>query len=194
MNKLTISIFILIASIHSFAQTKVDEKTKVKNYIINQSKNGLEFPKYYKTEKITLELIFKGKPVNIDYGAKIDKVEINEQPKYFEVKVDDYIGIGVQKNKLYKINKLVYDTQYAYYTIFYKKSNTLNDSFTYEGGSDIELFTKQSFIKYLDTEYNVNIWYWAMSKGGTIRLYHDVGTAYVNNKGSVSYTVDEPVE
>ncbi len=194
MNKLIISIFILIASIQSFAQTKVDEKTKVKNYVINQSKNGLEFPKYYKTEKITLELTFKGKSVNIAYGANIDKVEIHEKPKYFNVKVENLLGIGLQKDKLYKINKLVYDTQYAYYTIFYKKSNNLNDSFIYEGSSDIDLFTKQSFITYLDTEYKVNIWYWAMSKGGTVRLYNDLGTAYVNNKGSVSYIVDEPVE
>jgi hypothetical protein len=57
------------------------------------------------------------------------------------------------------------------------------------------LFSKKSVIKYLDSEYSVNIWYWAMSKGGKINLYNDKGTAYVDKKGVVvSFYIDEATE
>jgi hypothetical protein len=194
-NRIVFSIFLISITSQNFAQTTIDERTKVKNYVTNQIKNSLEFPKHFKTEKITVELISKGKPANIPFGSSKDIVAIDKTPKYFKIKVDTLLGIGFQKNKLNEIFKLAHDSEYNYYTIFYKKFDNVLDSFIYEGSNDIVLFSKKSVIKYLDSEYSVNIWYWAMSKGGKINLYNDKGTAYVDKKGVVvSFYIDEATE
>jgi hypothetical protein len=197
MNNLLITSILIFTFFFSFGQTKkinvvptkVDEKTKVRNYVINQIKNSLEFPKYYKTEKINIDLTFKGKPTNIAYCSAENKVGIDEKPKYFT-------NNCIEKEKIYKIEKLECDTEYKSFTVFYKKNNFVIDSFVYdEPNTDIEFFTKQTFIKYLDSEYEIKIWYWAMSRGGTIRLYNDSGTAYVDKKGTVIFIIkDKPEE
>ena len=59
MKNLIFTSILLITFSYSFSQTKmiqnkVDEKTKVRNFVINETKKSLEFPKYYKTEKINI--------------------------------------------------------------------------------------------------------------------------------------------
>ena len=105
IKRIVFSIFLLSITSQNFAQTTIDEKTKVKNYVTNQIKNSLEFPKHFKTEKITIELISKGKPANIPFGSSEDIVSIDKTPKYFKIKVDTLFGIGFQKNKLNEIFK-----------------------------------------------------------------------------------------
>ena len=192
--KKTFLIINLFLSLILFAQKPVDQKELVKSYVIKQTMASLEFPKYYKTEKTTIFLTQDTIQVGVN---KANPCDLKNVPKYLTID-EDIIEDNLEKFKAYKIdsilpvvisNKVIDSTV----IIYHKDADNQNQLFYYQPNDSIHKFFKSyknSFVKF----YKVSIWYWAMSKSGTVRLYNDKGNAFIDNKNRINYFIRNGTE
>ncbi len=213
--KNTILLLLLFVSLHSSSQkvpkASVDLKQLVRTEVIKQTKGLCALPKYYKTEKVDVYLISKPRPYTYDAGvSKVSYSDTIGKAKYIifkytddDVYADFFYKKGIVSQTMYRVDSIYYkvsengiyfetsffdidsiNKSFNYYT--YRDSTTFDDKIEY-----FKLYAKKKTIKDVtDAKYLTEIYYWAMSKGGTVRLYHDIGYAYVDKNGKVIYILE----
>lgn len=207
------NIFILciyFLPVIGFSQNKpapkpISESQKIKNVIIKETKDNCALPKYYKTEQIKVNLVSKAGPIIIDVG--FDKVLLPDTlniAKFLflsEDADDDKIKAGIG----YPIKQITYEeTQLGWNCIIEYIGpdliSELESIFVYKNKNDgtentrFELFKskiRKDTKKISESLYSVDYYYWAMSNGGNVRLYHKTGYASIDKKGIISYSLDK---
>ena len=160
----------------------------VKNLVVLKSKNNLELPKYFKLEKITAEISKKGggyESVSIGVNP-IDPMDTFYKKKVLIIEIEDEYSLGTYKSySIDSVNK-VHDTYF-----FYLKGEL--EAYTFPSNSvNFGVYEKAIQEKiYNNRIYTTKIIYWAMSKGGQLRLYTDYGLVSINEKGKMTYVVSE---
>ncbi len=196
MKLLPICIFLLV-SFNTIGQApkKPSINQLVKNKVISATRNSLALPKYFKFEKVTATLDEKSKINTIETGENeipIDEIfnSPNNPNLVFKAKYIDYIEVDENDEKIqrfYKLDSIVKDE--AGYFLYHNDGEAV---YLTENTSDLKLFSKSKKSIYkTSTWYTTEIYYWAMSNGGTIRLYHDEGLVGIDSKGKLSYTLLE---
>jgi hypothetical protein len=178
----------------------ISESQLVKNGIINQTKEECALPKYYKTEKLSLTLLSKAAPYFIEVGvSKVILPDSINPPKYI------FLKNGQKHPRLitgiaYPIDSVYYErSSVGWNSIFsYRIADSItileyiikydNPEFIDENSTKLEVFRSKKKVKEMSSSYySVDYYYWAMSKGGTVRLYHETGIAAIDKKGKVIY-------
>lgn len=167
------------------------EKELVRQHVINKTRSSLELPKYFKLEKIIIELTDKPELKTLDIG--VNEVYLNDTTQRAKYMIADETFIHGELNwfEAYKIDTF-YEVPYYKYKIQYQKNGfqeVMDYSASYDG---LKFYTKIKKHSYKTSAYySTRIIYWAMSNGGTVRLYSDNGIAAVDSKKKITYEVIE---
>lgn len=192
-NTLLLFLLILTFQIGSTQNPKLlSEKDKVRNYVIKETKGVLELPKYFKLEKVTIDLIEPHKKIVQDVGVEeVFFTDSTKKAKYM-VASENFMYGSMDWNKFYKIDSISYHNENITYSIYFK-NNGANDVFEYKPTYDGVSFYKQKKVVTFtrESKYYTKIIFWAMSKGGELRLYTDIGVCTVDSKGVINYEVLE---
>jgi len=196
--------YLLVAQKPIPKKQTIDKKQLIKNALIKNKRDECALPKYYKTELVNVTLISKAKPIYQDRGINLVNIKDSafaarylflkelESYSYFE----NYVGYSIDT-----IQTKVEDTGINYEVLF-----NFSDSFPrileftiFNDPEKIDLRYNNHFEFYRGKkrikagmtmdEYLVEIYYWAMSKGGTVRLYHEEGYAYYDSKGKITLKI-----
>lgn len=215
MREIIIIFFLTIMTISVVGQPKsptgkkgVNPIALIKTAVIKQIKSELALPKYYKTEKLTVRA--RERRYFTEY------VGIGEVPLWDTVQIGKYLLLSqdaeyddLESGMLYEIDSrnISYESVLPLVEVVLFDSNLLLKKFFYllnpEAKSQTELVRNKELKDIVkiyngvnivkrrsDQFYDVEIYYWAMSKGGTVRLYHEIGLASIDKNGKVSYIGD----
>jgi hypothetical protein len=188
-----LSILLNLNFVSAQSAKKPSLNQQIRNKVINETKSSLALPKYFKLEKVSVTLNEKSKINTYEVGDKEIKLEdlfnkdLKPNPisnvKYFNLlESDEY---NERTEKFHKIDSIVKDdTGYFFY---YNEGEAI---YLTKDDSEIQLYSSSKKIKYTSNSwYTTEIYYWAMSNGGSLRLYHDEGLVGVNKNGKISYSV-----
>lgn len=185
-NLLLLTYFLL--SLSSFAQKGVNPITLIKNHVIKETKNTLELPKYFKLEKIDVTLTRKSETIAYQIGVnEVFISDSNFKPKYLVSEDDDYTDF--KKSIVYKIDSLKKVSEGYTFYLHDKKKEVLEFYYT---SMDVNIRCYKSVKTEkitMDSYYDTKIIYWAMSNGGTLRLYKDLGFVSMDKKNKIEYTI-----
>lgn len=163
------------------------ELQRVRSKVIAETKGMLELPKYFKLEKVTVELALKAQYVTDDIGIEINNPKDSMQNcKYFILA--EFSMCDLVTKKAYKVDSIqvINGSYFVYYN-----GNELPCMFS-ENSYNISFYKSYRKEKrWVNSYYDTKIIYWAMSKGGQVRLYTDLGIAEVEKSGKITYVVTE---
>lgn len=196
--------YLLLAQKPANKNQTIDKKQLIKNALIKNKRDECALPKYYKTELVNVTLISKAKPIYQDRGIGLVNIKDSAfAAKYLFLKgyeshssFENHVGYTIDT-----IQSKIEDAGISYEVLY-----NFSDSFPqlleftiFNDPEKIDLRHNNHFEFYrgkkkvkagmTKDEYFVEIYYWAMSKGGTVRLYHEEGYAYYDSKGKISLDV-----
>jgi hypothetical protein len=183
-----------------------DRKQLIKNELIKKTREDCALPKYYKTEKVNVKLVEKSKPIIYEYGIGLVNIKDSARFAKFLFLKDGESHLNYENRHGYPIDSIWWDidSKGTNYSVMFTDIDSFPRilEFTFFNdpekidlryNNDFEFYKrrKKEKIGMTDEVYFVEIYYWAMSKGGTVRLYKDEGYAYVNTKGKITLEVSD---